>query len=678
VAVPEGTFRLYSRIEPPLEAGTWRLRAEQDLSATRNGAALGPAALPVDSHDTHLQVRCPRFTLPPDQVLSTFPPAMAVGSFGSRLPQVVLRRRTLPWERLPGPSLRGTPWLALVLIAEGEGELRTNRPVAECVTPGVVLAGEADAPRGSCLAVRRSMVHEVFPTQKDVPLLAHAREVDISDTELMMGDDDGFLAVVISNRLPLPDARDRADAPVPTRYLACLVNLEGQFASLLPEAPPPAPRTELPLHQAALHVQSAGWDHLVMGRTPTAATPGRGGTRDAPTGEAPTGRQRVAGVPVTTPAPFHRAGQYAAAGGATGADVYVEMARGFTHVSPHATAVLDPLLVFPVLLHWSFTSAGATTFRSLMETLHSGLLGTLPPPTQDGRDAAAPAGRLPLEAVETGHVGLPHRTRRGDQVRAWYRGPLVPHPTADPPEGRLPLAHASDQLRIVVPDGREDLSLATAFEIGRLLALSHPALVAALLRWRQVQYAVQRRSVVWSSASPLLEAVLGGAGQVTADLGRDLGRSLVERLAAAPEAVLGAPLPVATQGRPLELGRQLAGTAALDLLAAGFDLPPDVLSGRFAAVAEELAARPVVLAPDLGVQVGSQVTAGLLRTALDRRLADLVSDTLAPQLPTDLRLGPTVPRTAVTPPRPQRSGERDAVDDLVDALDGERDDGEDA
>ena len=44
-----------------------------------------------------------------------------------------------------------------------------------------------------------------------------------------------------------------------------------------------------------------------------------------------------------------------------------------------------------------------------------------------------------------GILNLPARTRTGDDVRVWYRGPLVPHPTTDPPGGRLPLAHVADR-----------------------------------------------------------------------------------------------------------------------------------------------------------------------------------------------------------------------------------------
>ena len=109
----------------------------------------------------------------------------------------------------------------------------TNVDVAQCVTSGVKLPGAPDVAKGSCLSIRKSMVDTIMPTQKDVPLLVHGRQVDLDDTELMMGDDDGFLAVVIANRLPLA-VKDSDGKEVPVKYNACLVNLEGQFDQLLP------------------------------------------------------------------------------------------------------------------------------------------------------------------------------------------------------------------------------------------------------------------------------------------------------------------------------------------------------------------------------------------------------------------------------------------------------------
>ena len=62
----------------------------------------------------------------------------------------------------------------------------------------------------------------------------HVREVDVNDTELANGDDDGWLAVVLANRLPVFDTA----AGKPVRYMACLVNVEGQLDALPPPEPP--------------------------------------------------------------------------------------------------------------------------------------------------------------------------------------------------------------------------------------------------------------------------------------------------------------------------------------------------------------------------------------------------------------------------------------------------------
>ena len=242
-------------------------------------------------------------------------------------------------------------------------------------------------------------------------------------------------------------------------------------------------------------------------------------------------------------------------------NAYVEMARDFAISTQVLGELIDPTLRFPVLLHWSFVSSDSTTFKQLMDELDSGLIGTV------DEDAAAPDGRLPMEVVETGHVGLAHRTRRGDQVRCWYRGPLVPHPPDGSAE-RLPLAHVADQLRTVIPDGREDLSLSSAFEIGRLLALSHPSMISAMLQWRQRNYHVARRGAIWSQHEAFLGDVLGIAELADADLlGIALGRGFIRQLTANPDEVIGGPRPLVDPGRPLEWDRP-----ATEVVAAGFGL----------------------------------------------------------------------------------------------------------
>ena len=133
--ISPGHFKLHDRAEPPLGAGDYVLSGSQ--SAT--GGAF-------EEHRAHVRITSPRYQLPPDQILSTWPAANEEGAFESRLPQIVIRRRTLPWERVVDAD-RSVPWLALVLIAEGEGDLSDPRPIAECVTPPLVLDGPNDVVR---------------------------------------------------------------------------------------------------------------------------------------------------------------------------------------------------------------------------------------------------------------------------------------------------------------------------------------------------------------------------------------------------------------------------------------------------------------------------------------------------------------------------------------------------
>src|SRR4051794_4297548 len=214
--MPEpGQFTLIANVVPALPAGDYALTATQTVTASNAH---------VDPLHAAFTVTAPRYVLPPDQVLSTFPPHRAAGAFSTRLPQVVLRRRTLPWERSAAIGAKpAVPWLALVVLAEGEGELKTGVPIADCVTAGVPMPGRADAEVGDALIVSNRVVKTIFPAQDELALLAHVRQVDLTDTELALGDDDGKLAVVVANRLPLPGKA----------YGAFLVSIENQLSSLV-------------------------------------------------------------------------------------------------------------------------------------------------------------------------------------------------------------------------------------------------------------------------------------------------------------------------------------------------------------------------------------------------------------------------------------------------------------
>ncbi len=657
MTVGEGQFQLYERIAPDLPAGDWRIQADQRLIDGDTAGEVGDVA----TSNVHFRVNSPRYVLPPGQVLSTFPPANAVGSFGSRLPQVVLKRRTLPWERLVDDDRTDTPWMALVVFVEGEAEFVPGEAAADCFTDGVDLPGgddlsDPEVGTANCLEIRKSMVDKIFPTQEEVDALAHAREVDINDTELAMGDDDGFLSVVVGNRLPLPGVGPDGEEQ-PLTYLACLVNLEGQFDQLLETTPDPVFVVPLVVLEHTIINNSMVSDHYVMQTaTPSQEVGVQLGIAEQVEGIElavnPNAAALDGSVARTTDVTAAALGANTSrSGGGSWAEVrsadqiYADMAAGFTQSGPAASVIgtvhdgetvqrVDPLLRFPVLLHWSFTTSGQTTFESLMKGLDSRLLG------DSSQEPTRPDGRLPLEVAETGHAGLTHRTRDGDEVRAWYRGPLAPHPMDNKRAARLPLAHAADQLRVVTPDHREDLSLAAGFEVGRLLALSQPSIVASLLRWRQDAFRAARLTAIRDASLGLfdqlgvtdqlaeLDVLLGGWGV-------QLGRQFAHRIAELPDDFLGAPRPILTPGRPLDVDG-----VPTDLLATGLGIGVDVLRGQPDRVFENLRATDVPLVELDLESIDSVVLRDGLQTPIDSTIVDIGTDVLADGLVFDAVTGP--------------------------------------
>jgi hypothetical protein len=661
-----GHFILHSNVLPQLTAGKYELVTDQ-------------TGLPFDvaAKTTHVTVSSPRFTMPTEQIISTFPPANAEGAFGDRLPQIVLKRRTLPWERNPAEHIEPstTPWLALVVVAEGEAELSTATPIAQCVTQGTTLLDpdDHDVEQGLYLSVTQTVLDKIFPTKDDLALLTHVREVDINDTELANGDDDGWLAVVLANRLPVADEATGNGV----RYMACLVSVEGQLDSL-PKPVPPIDHFVFGLAQ----------DWRVLGTIDLGAVPDsramgalntNGIVFPSPVHAAPARENtRAAAAPLATP--------LAASGAARSAPVSGLTIDGTTNVREHVVSAqwssaaaqvnevaLDPdaknlvrdkmaggfrlpiekfalekVYRFPVLAHWSFTTNGLRTFETLMRGLDVGLLGTIgrtdpeagstddpkkAPPDPDKPpvppDPNAPPVPSVPEVVETGHIGLDHRTRRGDRTRAWYRGPFVPFPTKRdylPGDQPPPLAHDADQLRRVVPDGREDLSLSAAFEIGRLLGLSQLSVVSALLRFRAEQFGAAR---VREILAALTELTLPPISSQPIDLGRFIALDLVSKVAGDTSQMLGPRRPVADPGRPLEVKGDLD-----QLIASGLGLDVNVLrktSSQIGIVAA-LAQTTVPIANPDGSKVLDARGTTALRTALNTTLNQVANVASPPVL----------------------------------------------
>jgi hypothetical protein len=552
---PRGEFRFFSSVQPALDAGRYQLTMNQTIDKAPGTIA------PVRRH---FVVTGPRFSLAPNEVLSVFPPPNAIGAFSTRLAQVVLRRRTLPWERDPRTAPGGPrpPWLALVVLADGEAQFLSGVAVADAMPAdvrsrlGVTETGTCDA-----LLVSRRVVDQVFPREDELELLCHVRQVNREDTEMASKDDDGFMAVVISHRLPRPGQS----------YVAYLISLEGQLSALPDPAPSQddvGPSLVYDIEPTAVRRAVADRGTYVLGAT---AAPPQEEVETSPPG-AVAGRWHARPVRGGTISASEETSSVPIA--STGA-AFVNHRADFTVLEAAVGETFDPgsdLLRFPVLAHWAFTCEPAEEgqggdFQSLMTRLHVGLLGTTPPVAGE---------RPPPRVAVTGHAVLGHVTRRGEEADAWYRGPLSPRQvrrTASPAP-----YHAADQARRIADDGMEDMSEAAAFEAGRLLALSDRQFLALLAEWRRSGF------------------VLSHLAAAAADLGletevvEDARGFWIDRLAALAEERYQRVAPPIEIGKATRLVREDDMEIIADGLGLSRDLVAEVLSPRVTGMALEVPA----------------------------------------------------------------------------------------
>jgi hypothetical protein len=180
-----------------------------------------------------------------------------------------------------------------------------------------------------------------------------------------------------------------------------------------------------------------------------------------------------------------------------------------------------------------------------------------------------------MTVLDTGHLSVTGTDRGGNPTTTWYRGPFtareIQRPSRSDPNGAL--AHAADQLRRVGPDGKEDVSLAVAFELGRVLAASSPGVIAALVGWRKTNY---------DAARLLALLALGGSGIHQQLAGVLSGRPPVFSAAVSAGVLAGLGANVTqTLGptRPLVAGPSVAPGAPLtDTLSRGFGVDSAVVS----------------------------------------------------------------------------------------------------
>jgi hypothetical protein len=155
---------------------------------------------------------------------------------------------------------------------------------------------------------------------------------------------------------------------------------------------------------------------------------------------------------------------------------------------------------------WGSTSDGNDI--TVTKLVDEGKLLRLPP---------APVDNVARERIEAGYVALRSVVRTGNATFAWYRGPFAPTTTpvelaitAPGTSENLDVPQSADEAMIFsCATGVFDLSYATAFELGRLLALANRPFALGLMSWRRRSHALVDlllERIQASSSTPILDA----------------------------------------------------------------------------------------------------------------------------------------------------------------------------
>lgn len=248
--LPPGQVRFFDSYQPGggLTDGGYTI-------TVRHTVAAGNASVP-DAVQRFV-VAGPRFVLPPADIHAQFPPAGATSQFAEVLPHIVFNKRLLPWERdIPGLG-GGVPWLALLVFAEGEllgGDGDTDATIANyarTMTVADLLTAASDtrvpqldratvssdeqSQKCQAIEIAASTFAAIVPTARELPYLAHAREVDTASKVPLDLQNAGLFSVVVANRFPLAGDTVRG-----SKNIVHLVSLEG-FGDLLGGVAPAQP-----------------------------------------------------------------------------------------------------------------------------------------------------------------------------------------------------------------------------------------------------------------------------------------------------------------------------------------------------------------------------------------------------------------------------------------------------
>jgi hypothetical protein len=210
----------YDNYQTPLSAGSYRFVLQQTVSVEGEDSR-------HYYRDQPFEVLAPRYAIDGSEIQAYFPPSGGIADYKNVLPHMVLRTRSLPWERAVWQDAQRAPWLALLVLSEQEisdGKVIIKTGKAADLEPEptappwtrkedgeLILLPKIDVKEEQQTPVRLldldlKLFLELCPRRKELPLLAHIRQVDTANKVPLEMVTDGEFAVLVANRFPSPGA----------------------------------------------------------------------------------------------------------------------------------------------------------------------------------------------------------------------------------------------------------------------------------------------------------------------------------------------------------------------------------------------------------------------------------------------------------------------------------------
>lgn len=469
-----GQIRFYDNFVPTLRDGKFTILVQQDLTGATDQQF---------SAKQHFEVNGPRWTIPASLIHSSMPPPGHSGRFEEQLPHIVLKARSLPWERYldEDKADADAPWMGLMLFDAGDGaraSAHVNGGAVQDVTvdnggsgyeiaPAVTFHGGGgsgatalatiDSNRG-VTGIKLTSGGSGYTTAPAVKIGSTSNTSTVTLADLLAPGNDASDMPIAAPDIVLNDF----DKPTDSCQVIDITT--STFAAYAPVYDSKGAADELKLSAHVRQVstgdkeqlrtkQADGWFAVLLAkRFPRARDGGK------------TANRQIAHL--------------------VSFEGYGTRMNG--QVSAFGTSAMVRLVS---LANWTFTCLPETgeTFAQLMRDLittenHSNYL--LKPYYDVPDSTITGAVTTARDTLDLGYLPLAYQTRQGEHTFAWYRGPLspvVPPEFSDEPHLESPSGSV-----VYDPDsGVFDQSYAVAFQTGRLLALSSRSFGANLLKWRR-------------------------------------------------------------------------------------------------------------------------------------------------------------------------------------------------